>query len=63
MRVNGTFPLGVFSEILSQARLGGECGGVMEGIMLGGENNMLRPAPGGKFVPSYDKNQDMARWA
>ena len=23
--------------------------------MLGGENNMLRPAPGGKFVPSYDK--------
>ena len=33
----------------------GECGGVMEGIMLGGENNMLRPAPGGKFVPSYDK--------
>jgi len=41
----------------------GECGGVMEDIMLGGENNMLtRPAPGGKFVPSYDKNRDMARW-
>src|SRR5438034_3588568 len=40
-----------------------ECGGVMEGIMLGGENNMLRPAPDRKFVPSYDKNRDMARWA
>src|SRR5881394_3702008 len=41
----------------------GECSGVMKGIMLGDENNMLRPAPGGKFVPSYDKNRDMARWA
>src|SRR5438046_2533664 len=41
----------------------GECGGVMGGIMLGGENNMLRPAPGGKFVLFYAKNRDMARWA
>src|SRR5438034_7466425 len=41
----------------------GECGGVMEDIMLGGENNMLKPAPGGNFVPSYDKNRDMMGWA
>ena len=41
----------------------GECGSVMEGIMLGDENNMLRPAPGEKFVPSYDRNQDMTGWA
>ena len=41
----------------------GERGGVMEGIMLGGENNMFKPAPSGKFMPSYDKNRDMARWA
>ena len=58
--VNGAFLLGVFLKFYSWA---GECGGVMEGIMLGGENNMLRSAPDGKFVPSYDKNRDMAKWA
>src|SRR5213083_700418 len=36
---------------------------MMKGIMLGDENNMLRPAPGEKFVPSYDRNRDMTGWA
>ena len=40
----------------------GECCGVMKGIMLGDENNMLRPTPGEKFVPSYDRNRDMTGW-
>ena len=63
LRVNGAFLLGVFLKFCLKLSWAGECGGVMEGIMLGGENNMLRPTPGGKFVPSYDKNRDMARWA
>jgi len=34
----------------------------MEGSLLGEEINMLRPAPGGEFVPFYDLGQGMVRW-
>src|SRR5947207_14996460 len=52
-----------FVLFLKYCSRAGECCGVMKGIMLGDENNMLRPAPGRKFVPSYDRNRDMTGWA
>jgi len=51
--INDSFLLGVFLEIFVLTQLGVKLWDVVEGSLLGKEINILRPAPGGKFVPIF----------